>query len=81
MMKFVVELRLSPDARGGIADAFSRWHPERDPGVLVRGARIAIENNVIFVVCETEDERRIATACRNWGAHGSYRVHPVSDAQ
>lgn len=80
-MRFIVELRLKPDAQCKVTDAFSRWRPESDPGVMFRGARIGTRNNVIFVVGEGEDEQRIARACQSWDEHGNYRIYPVSDAE
>jgi hypothetical protein len=80
-MKFIVELRLSADSQSKLSDAFSRWRPQRDAGVMFRGARIGSRHNVIFVVGEGEDEERIARACQSWEQHGNYRIYPVSDAE
>lgn len=80
-MKFIVEFRLSADSKSKVTDAFSRWQPEQDPGVMFRGARIGSRYNVIFVVGEGEDEERIARACQSWDEHGDYRIYALSDAE
>lgn len=80
-MRFVVEFRLSPDSTSKVTEAFSRWRPQRDPGVLFRGARIGTRYDVIFVVGEGEDEERVARACQSWDEHGNYRIYALSDAE
>lgn len=77
MKKFMVEFRLKPDSKKEVLDLFELQGPNRASGVSFRNAWIGTNSNLIFVLCESDDEALVKKACQAWSEHGECHVHPV----
>jgi hypothetical protein len=80
-MKYLVELRLKPDSKERLLDAFEQRGPNRQPGVSFRNAWIGTRSPLVFVLAEGADERLIEEACKFWHEFADYTIHPVLDIE
>jgi hypothetical protein len=80
-MKFMVEVRLKPDSKNKMVDAFEKRGPNRTPGVEFHGAWIGSSSDVLFVLVSSDSEAQVAGAAKSWGEIGEHSIHPVIDVQ
>jgi hypothetical protein len=80
-MKFMVELVLKPGSTYRAMDAFELRGPNRNPGVVFRGAWVGIRSELVFALVESEDEALVREASRAWADVGEYKINPVVEIE
>lgn len=80
-MKFFVEFQLKPGNKKQMMEAFDVRGPNRNPGVALRGAWIGKNEEVIYVLAESDDEDLLVKAAQTWGKYGDYEITPVMDLE
>jgi hypothetical protein len=80
-MKFFVEFQLQPGNKRKVLELFELRGPSRNPGVALKNAWIAKNDEVIYVLAESEDETHLVNAAKAWGEFGAYKITPVIDLE
>lgn len=80
-MQFLVEFHLKSGSKNQVVDAFEKRGPNRNPGVVFRGAWIGTRSDIAFVLCESESEALVEKVCESFQEHGSGKIHAVVDVE
>ena len=80
-MKFFVEFELKPGNKNKMIEAFELRGSNRNPGVTLRGAWIGKNEEVVFVLAESDNEDLLVKAAQSWGEYGDYKITPVIDLE
>jgi Domain of unknown function (DUF3303) len=80
-MKFFVEFQLKPGNKMKVLELFELRGPNRNPGVTLKGAWIGKNEEVIYVLAESEDDTLLVNAAQAWGKFGDYEITPVIDLE
>lgn len=80
-MKFFVEFQIKDGDKNKAAAAFEQRGPNRNPGVAFKGAWIARNDDVAFVLVESADEALVAAAAQSWSEIGDSRITQVTDIE
>jgi hypothetical protein len=81
MLKFMVEFRNQPGMKNPIVDAFTLRGPNRNPGVEFKDAWLGKQDDLIFILCESDEQSLVENACRTWSEYGEFRIFPVVEIQ
>jgi hypothetical protein len=77
MKKFMVEFQLKPENEKKVMELFGVNGPNRSPGVTFRDAWIGTRSEMIFVLCESAEERLVEEASHAWKQFGDCKIHQV----
>ena len=80
-MKYLVHFRLKPDLKNKAVEFFEARGPNRHLGVSFLGAWIGKEEDVAFVLLDSDSEDHLAATGKTWGQFGTYEATPVVDIQ
>lgn len=80
-MKFMVEFRVTPGCKNKAVQLFESRGPNRNPGVTLRGAWVARDADVAFVLLESDAEAHVAKVGELWREFGDYDIYPVIDVE
>jgi hypothetical protein len=81
LMKFIVECQIKPGKKNQAVALFEQRGPNRNPGVLFRGAWIGAESDVAFVLVESSDEATVRGAINTWSEIGDCQTTQVIDIE
>jgi hypothetical protein len=80
-MKFFVEFQLKPGNKQKVLELFELQGPNRNPVVTLKGEWIGKNEEVIYVLAESEDETLLGNAAQAWGKFGNNEITPVIDLE
>ena len=72
---------LKPGNKDQVVDRFELRGPNRNPGVAFRGAWIGKRSDLVFVLCESDDEALVENVAQKWSEFGGYQIHAVTDVE
>ena len=78
-MKFLVQFHPKHNGKQKLLEAFEVRGPNKNPGVTLKVAWIAKNEETVFALVESDDEKLVVDAARSWTTSGDYQITPVID--